>query len=203
MQEAFEYRTIADNLSVETREKSSRFIAFAYHVEDEKKVHEFLTHLSETHPKATHICYAYRFNPNRYRANDNGEPSGTAGKPILGQIDSKGLTHTLVAVVRYYGGTKLGVQGLIAAYKEAASEVLAIAGVRVKTLEVKYEVSCDHMHYNELLNLLKRKNANIIDTQFTEKSQLMISIEKKIETDFINSLREFYQFHVELKKTEL
>ena len=117
-----------------TRKKASKFIAFAYAVQTELQVEQKLEMLWKLHPKATHICYAYRLgsDQNRFRMVDDGEPSNTAGKPIYGQILNHDVTDVVVFVVRYYGGTKLGASGLIAAYKDAASEVLTLAAEKKK-----------------------------------------------------------------------
>jgi uncharacterized YigZ family protein len=123
------YLTIAATSLGEFKEKGSKFLAYAYFVSNESDIKEKLDLLKKEHFKATHHCYAYRLGTDgkNYRANDDGEPSGTAGRPILGQIDSFGLTNLLIVVVRYYGGTKLGTSGLINAYRESAKEALSNA----------------------------------------------------------------------------
>src|SRR5690242_1989774 len=127
MDELYKYRTLAANTTGEFKDRGSKFLAYAYPIQTTKDVKEHIQALKKEHPKAVHYCYAYRIGTDgkEFRANDDGEPSGSAGRPILGQIDSSGLTNVLVVVVRYFGGTLLGVPGLINAYKTATMEALA------------------------------------------------------------------------------
>lgn len=131
------YKTITSPTQAEFKDKGSRFIAFAYPIRTLADVKKYLDPLKEEHHKARHWCYAYRLGVDgtQFRANDDGEPSGSAGRPILGQIDSVGVTDVLVVVVRYFGGTLLGVPGLIHAYKEATAQALAVAEVVEKNIE--------------------------------------------------------------------
>lgn len=137
MAEATTFRTLATPAEAEFKDKGSRFIAFAYPVRSVAEVKPYVDALRQGHHKARHWCYAYRLGTdgNQFRANDDGEPSGSAGRPILGQIDSAELTDVLVVVVRYFGGTLLGVPGLIHAYKTATAEVLQTAEVVEKILK--------------------------------------------------------------------
>ena len=130
------YKTIASTTQAEFKDKGSRFIAFAYPIQTLEEVKQYVSILKEEHHKARHWCYAYRLGVDgtQFRANDDGEPAGSAGRPILGQIDSAGLTDVLVIVVRYFGGTLLGVPGLIHAYKTAAAEALTVAEVIEKNV---------------------------------------------------------------------
>ena len=125
------YLTIAAPAEASSRERSSKFLAYAYPVQQEEQIREILDGLRKKYYDATHHCYAWRLGPGgaAFRANDDGEPSGTAGKPILGQLLSNNLTDCLIVVVRYFGGTKLGVPGLIAAYRESAAEAIAAARI--------------------------------------------------------------------------
>lgn len=131
------YLSIKEEGLSEYREKGSKFLGFAASAVSEEDVKKFLARINEAHPKARHLCYAYRLDLEKkiYRANDDGEPSGTAGKPILGQIDSKGLSKVIVGVIRYFGGTKLGTAGLFNAYKVSASD--AIDNAVVAEFEVR------------------------------------------------------------------
>ena len=151
------YHTISEDAVTDTREKASKFIAFAYAVQTELQVEQKLEMLWKLHPKATHICYAYRLgsDQNRFRMVDDGEPSNTAGKPIYGQILSHDVTDVVVFVVRYYGGTKLGASGLIAAYKDAASEVLTLAGREEKREMMRTIFTIDYAEMGQVLNALK------------------------------------------------
>ena len=151
------YLTITQALSCEFKDKGSKFIAFASPVRSQNDIKQYLTQIKELHPKATHHCYAYRLGLDKltnYRANDDGEPSGTAGKPILGQIDSKQLTNLIVIVVRYFGGTKLGVPGLINAYKSSTKMVLLT---------------------NDVMRILKREQITIVAQNY-EETKLVIDI---------------------------
>lgn len=164
------YHTISEDAVTDTREKASKFIAFAYAVQTELQVEQKLEMLWKLHPKATHICYAYRLgsDQNRFRMVDDGEPSNTAGKPIYGQILSHDVTDVVVFVVRYYGGTKLGASGLIAAYKDAASEVLTLAGREEKREMMRTIFTIDYAEMGQVLNALKWVEFEIGDKSFGE-----------------------------------
>ena len=198
----YAYRTIEQPATIEMKEKSSKFIAFAFPVESEMSVKKWIDELWELHPKATHICYAYRLgiDKNQYRANDDGEPSGSAGKPILGQIDSKSVTNILVAVVRYFGGTKLGIPGLIESYKEAAKMVLAQSVIVEKEEMVSYRLLLDIEQYNEVMNALKKIKVMVRQQTFTDKCVLQIDMEKARETMVLDSLHQLYQVNLKIEK---
>lgn len=139
------------------KDQGSRFISFAYPVETEAQVKEFVDSLKKEYHDARHHCFAYRLglDGSRYRMNDDGEPSSTAGRPILSQIDSAGLSDVLVVVVRYFGGIKLGVPGLIKAYKTAAQDALAQAAKVEKTAAVSYHIEFDYMNMDSVMRTLK------------------------------------------------
>lgn len=166
------YKTIAAPSEGIYREKGSKFIALAFPVETEAMVKERLAEVQKQYFDARHHCYSYILGPNKdaYRLNDNGEPSGTAGRPIHGQLLSKDLTNTLVIVVRYFGGIKLGVSGLINAYKTAAKEALEAASIIEKTIDDTYNVSFDYSVMNSVMQLLKDPYVTILgqgyDTQY-------------------------------------
>lgn len=157
------YRTLAAPAEGEFKDKGSRFTAYAYAVRSEDEVKQYVDALRQAHHKARHCCYAYRIGTdgNRFRANDDGEPSGSAGRPILGQIDSFALTDTLVAVVRYFGGTLLGVPGLIHAYKTAAAHALQAAAIVEKDIEYTVFLRCGYPHLNEVLHIARRHRADV------------------------------------------
>src|SRR5688572_6236821 len=140
------YNTIEKSSTAELKDRGSRFIAFAIPISNVNDFKEKLAGIKKEHPKATHHCFAYRLGPDRsvYRINDDGEPSGTAGKPILGQIDSKQLTNVLIVVVRYFGGTLLGTTGLINAYKNAAALALQVTPLVQKPVLVNYRLQFDY-----------------------------------------------------------
>ena len=158
------YNTIAAAVEAEVKDKGSRFIAFAYPVQTVGEVNNYVDALRETHHKARHWCYAYRLGIDglQFRANDDGEPSGSAGRPILGQIDSAELTDVLVVVVRYFGGTLLGVPGLIHAYKSATAEALTQAEVIEKNVEKTVYLRCEYPHLNDAIRITKHHQAEII-----------------------------------------
>lgn len=157
------YRTLSAPVQAEFKDKGSRFIAFAYPIRSEEEVKRHVDGLRQTHHKARHWCYAYRIGTdgNRFRANDDGEPSGSAGRPILGQIDSFGLTDVLVVVVRYFGGTLLGVPGLINAYKTATSAAFQAAAIVEKNIEKTVFLRCDYPHLNDALRIAGQHRAEV------------------------------------------
>ena len=186
------YQTIAAPSNGEFKEKGSKFIAFAYFVSDEIEIKEKLDLLKKEHFKATHHCYAYRLGTDgkNYRANDDGEPSGTAGRPILGQIDSFGLTNLLIVVVRYYGGTKLGTSGLINAYREAAKLALENSIKIEKIIESQIDFSVPYLKMNEVMQFLKQYEIELITNDYSDESihfrvsvrnKLLESLKEKIE----------------------
>ena len=164
------YFTISMPTEGEYKEKGSKFIAYAYFVSEETCIKEKLEQLKKEHFKATHHCYAYRLgiDGKNYRANDDGEPSGTAGRPILGQIDSFGMTNVLIVVVRYYGGTKLGTSGLINAYREAAKNALEKAQKIEKIIESPIEFSLPYNLMNDVMQFLKQYEIEILATDYSD-----------------------------------
>ena len=172
------YRTIDSVSEGLYKEKGSKFIAFAIPVTSEEEVKEHLTHIKKEHHDARHHCYAYILGHTKsaYRINDDGEPSGTAGKPIHGQLLSKDLTNTLVIVVRYFGGTKLGVSGLITAYKEATKDALENAIIIEKTVNDIYRLGFEYPLMNGVMKVLKDENIEQFNQQFEMECSLDISI---------------------------
>ena len=158
MSENFYYNTIEKTSFAEYKERGSRFLAFAFPVQSAGDFKKYLLQLKKEHPKAVHYCFAYRLglDANNFRVSDDGEPSGTAGKPILGQIDSKQLTNTLVVVVRYFGGTLLGVPGLINAYKTATSLALQLTPIVQKQVLADYALQFDYTRMNEVMMIVKQ-----------------------------------------------
>ena len=155
----FEFQTIksaAEDILI--KEKGSKFIGFAYPVNSESDIKNRLNHLYEQHPKATHHCYAYRLGVNgeNYRANDDGEPSGSAGLPIYNQLLAHQITNVLLVVIRYYGGTKLGVGGLVKTYKETAKFTLEQTEIITKELESEIEIRFKFSQQNQIFTLLNR-----------------------------------------------
>lgn len=172
------YRTIAGAAETGIRERSSKFLAFAWPVEDETQVKEHLEMLRKKYYDATHHCYAWRIGPHgeATRANDDGEPSGTAGRPILGQILSAELTNVLVVVVRYFGGTKLGVSGLINAYKEAVRDVLEACVVVARTVDAEFVVKVSYEAVNAVMKVVKDMEPKVLSQQFGNMCEFRLSI---------------------------
>lgn len=175
-----DYLTIASLSEGIYKEKGSKFFAYAFPVDDEDDIKEQLEWTKKEHPKARHHCFAFRLgmDQNQYRANDDGEPSGTAGKPILGQIDSFGLTNVFVVVVRYFGGTKLGVPGLIHAYKQSTMDALNQAEIITQTVVNKYQIAFGYEVMSDVMNALKKWNIHVISQDFLETATILISIPK-------------------------
>lgn len=174
------------------REKGSKFIGFAIPVRNEAEIKDALQQIKEIHPKATHHCYAFRLgiNGENYRANDDGEPSGSAGLPIYNQLLAHNLTNTLVIVVRYYGGTKLGVSGLVRAYKESARAALAEAEIITEELQSGIEISFDFSQQNVIFTLLNKFNAKIQDFITEEKCTIKAVIKSAEKESISNQLAE-------------
>ncbi len=178
---AFQYNTIKSKIeNTLLKEKGSKFIGFAYPVINENEVKECLQKVYDDHPKATHHCYAFRLGleGENYRANDDGEPSGSAGLPIYNQLLAHEITNILVIVVRYYGGTKLGVGGLVKTYKESAKLTLEEAEIVVKELEIDFTVNFDYQHQNIVFTILNKWDAKILD--FTTAEQCTINARIKL-----------------------
>lgn len=174
------YLTIAEPAEAIYKERSSKFLAYAYPVESEVEVKEHLDRLHKEFFDATHHCYAYRIGAEgeHFRANDDGEPSGTAGKPILGQLLSSQITNCLVVVVRYFGGTKLGVSGLIQAYKEATAEVLAVSHIIEKTVDILFDITFPYIAMNGVMRVVKEVNPRIEQQEFDNLCTMRLRIRK-------------------------
>lgn len=158
------YNTIETTGSAEFKDRGSRFLALAYPIKSAAAFKEILAAVKKEHPKANHHCFAYRLGTtmNDFRVSDDGEPSGTAGRPILGQIDSRNVTDTLIIVVRYFGGTLLGVPGLINAYKSAASMVLQVTPLIRKPVLVNYHLQFDYTQMNEVMMIVKQTGCEVL-----------------------------------------
>ena len=174
------YYTIERPGSAEFKDRGSRFIAFAFPVADVADFKKQLQGLKDEHPKAAHHCFAYRIGTdgNTFRSTDDGEPSGSAGKPILGQIDSKQLTDVAVVVVRYFGGTLLGVPGLINAYKTVAALALQTTPAIQKAIEIKYRLQFDYTRMNDVMMVVKKYNCSVLDQQMDLFCRMDIGIPK-------------------------
>jgi len=178
-----EYLTITDKTGEGYyTEKRSKFLAFAHHVDTTDDIKAFLASYRKKYYDARHVCYAYMLGPERteFRANDDGEPSSTAGKPILGQINSRELTNVLVVVVRYYGGVNLGTGGLIVAYREAAADALANAETVSRQVEEVIDYSFSYPAMNEVMRIVKELSPRIVAQTFDNTCQIRLAIRKSM-----------------------
>ena len=184
------YLTLGQESSAEFTDRGSRFIGFAFPVTDEDTFKERLKELKREHPKAVHHCFAYRIglDGNRFRASDDGEPSGSAGRPILGQIDSRRLVDAAVVVVRYFGGTLLGVPGLINAYKTAAAFALQVGPSVERPIEDQYEVEFDYTLMNEVMMVVKRHGCSVIRQEMQLFCLLRIGIPRRSRIECVSQL---------------
>lgn len=174
------YRTIGEIAESVYTEKRSKFIAIALPVRTLSEVKSYLEEYQKKYYDARHVCYAYMLGPDRkdFRANDNGEPSGTAGKPILGQINSNELTDILVVVVRYFGGIKLGTSGLIVAYRTAAAQALAEARVIEKTVDEQVTVAFEYPFMNDVMRIVKEESPEIVEQSYDMDCIMTLRIRK-------------------------
>ena len=177
-----EYKTISGTSEGYYTEKRSKFLAFAHHVETIDEIKELLAYYRKKYYDARHVCYAYMLGSERleFRANDDGEPSSTAGKPILGQINSNELTNILIVVVRYYGGVNLGTSGLIVAYREAASDAIAHATVEMRQVEEIVRYSFAYPQMNAVMRIVKDMQPRIIAQDFQTTCSITLSIRKSL-----------------------
>ncbi len=195
------YNTIVQPSTAEFKDRGSKFIAYAFAIETTDDFKQQLQALKKEHPKAVHHCFAYRIGTegNNFRSSDDGEPSGTAGKPILGQIDSKELTDVAVIVVRYWGGTLLGVPGLINAYKTAASLALQVTPIIQKQVEVKYSIEFDYTRMNEVMTVLKQFNCTVIQQEMQLFCIITVGIAKNRLEEVLYRINELQ--NVVIKRT--
>lgn len=172
------YLTISSPSSGQYTEKRSKFLAFAFPVSTLEEIKALLEEYQKKYYDARHACYAYMLGHERlvFRANDNGEPSGTAGKPILGQINSNELTDILIIVVRYFGGVKLGTSGLIQAYKAAAAEAIAAATIIEKTVDLQLTITFEYTLMNQVMRVVKEEAPAIVSQSFDNDCQMTLSI---------------------------
>jgi len=185
-----QYKTIKNPSEGVYKDKGSKFLAFAFPFQKEEQLKEIIAKLKSEHPKANHHCYAYRLTPDRsiFRANDDGEPSGTAGRPILNTLLSKDLTNILIIVVRYFGGTLLGVSGLINAYKQATEEALNKAEVIYKTVQDIYQIKFEYPLMNDVMKIIKDEVLDNFNQEFDLSCKIEIAINKSEVTRIIGKL---------------
>jgi uncharacterized YigZ family protein len=197
------YKTIAAPVETALRERSSRFLAYGWPVTSEEEIKEHLDALRKKYYDATHHCYAWRLGPagERFRANDDGEPSGTAGKPILGQMLSREVTDCLVVVVRYFGGTKLGVPGLIAAYKDSAAEVLDAAEIIERTVDVVVTVEFPYEVMNDVMRVVKELGPRVLAQEFDNVCQMQLSARQSLSELLLGRLTKIEGIEIEMKNS--
>ncbi len=184
------YKTIATSSHGIYREKGSRFVASAYPVSDQEQIKHIIAETRKKHFDARHHCYAYMLGHERliWRTNDDGEPSGTAGKPILGQINSYGLTNILIIVSRYFGGTLLGVSGLINAYRSAASAAINNTGIIEKTIQEYYELHFPYEVTNDVMRVIREENAGQSQHKYDLICTIMINFRLSLKATILSRL---------------
>lgn len=195
------YKTIIDKTgNVLFKDKNSKFYGYAYPVTNEDEIKNYIKELKKEHHSARHWCYAYKIGTEQvvFRANDDGEPSNSAGMPIYNQILSFNVTNILVVVVRYFGGVKLGVSGLINAYKTTAQLTLEASTIIEKTINIDYLLTFDYKNMNAVMRIIKERHLNIIHQKLELDCQLTISVRKKEATGIFNIFDTLYE--VKIKK---
>lgn len=172
------YQTIVQPAEGLYKEKGSKFISLAFPIDTEDEIKAIIAKIRKEHFSAKHCCYAWSIGLNQahYRINDDGEPSGTAGRPIYGQIQSNGVTNILIVVIRYFGGTLLGVSGLIQAYRSAAQDALSSANIVTKTLEKRLEIIFNYLAMNNLMLIIKEEQLDMIETKFELECKIVTKI---------------------------
>ena len=196
------YKTISTaSEEVLYKEKNSKFFGYAFPVTTEEEIKEILEGLRKTHFSARHWCYAYQIGTEKiqYRANDDGEPNNSAGMPIYGQIHSFEVTDVLIVVVRYFGGVKLGVGGLITAYKTAAQMAMENAEIIECTIDKNFIISFGYANMNKVMRIIKEKNLQIISQKMERDCEIQISIRKKNVQKLLDTFENLY----EIKLTEI
>ena len=185
------YKTIAGEGEGYYTEKRSKFLAFAHHVTNVDEVKEVVAEYRKKYYDARHCCYAYMLGPEGldFRANDDGEPSSTAGKPILGQIKSNGLTDVLIVVVRYYGGVNLGTSGLIVAYREAAADALAHSRVEERLVETVITYDFPYVMMNQVMKIVKDMQPRIVSQNFDNTCQIKLAIRQSLAQELESRLK--------------
>lgn len=184
------YRTIEASAEGFFKDKGSKFLAYLYPIESEAEVKQKIELLRKEHFKAVHCCYAYRLGLGglAFRANDDGEPSGSAGRPILNVLLSKDLSNVLVVVVRYWGGTLLGIPGLINAYKTATENALISTKIIEKTVNYVYELRFDYIQLNDVMKVVKDLDLNILSQNFDNTCTLTLSFRRTLTNQILNRL---------------
>ncbi|WP_396171415.1 IMPACT family protein [Flavobacterium sp.] len=195
------YKTITfPSSEILFKEKNSKFFGYSFPIQSETEVKPLIDQLRKQHPNAVHFCYAYQIGSEKivYRANDDGEPSSTAGMPIYGQIQSFAVTNILVVIVRIYGGVKLGVGGLISAYRTAAQMTLESAEIIEKSINIHFLISFDYKNINKVMRVIKEKDAEILSQKMEMSCEIEICSRKKNAEILFNQFDTM--FEVEIKR---
>jgi len=198
------YRTIISKSNGAYKEKGSKFLGFAYPIESEEEIKIHINELKDAHRNSRHFCYAFVLNPDHshFRGSDDGEPSGTAGAPILGQINSKNLTNTRIVVVRYFGGTKLGVSGLISAYRTAAEEALNSAIIIEKTVDNYYNLRFTYEQTGDVMRILNDDFVKINNQKFEIDCLIEFSVRKSEAIRISSQIEKISTLELKFIKTE-
>ncbi len=197
------FYTIKESASGIFKDKGSKFIAYAYPVQTEVEIKSHLSILKKEHVGARHFCFAWRLGADKqaWRVQDDGEPSNTAGKPIFSQIQSNDLTNVLIVVVRYFGGTMLGVSGLIGAYKNAAEDAIKNSTIIEQFIYFQYKLIFDVVDMNAVMKLLKEMDTQIISQDYTENYTIVFNIKKSLSENFEEKLKNIYNAKLAYQKT--
>lgn len=195
------YKTIAlPSAEVLFKEKNSKFFGYAFPISSEDQVKNLIEPLRKKHFNAVHYCYAFQTGTEKihFRANDDGEPSNSAGMPIYGQIQSFGITNVLIVIVRYFGGTKLGVGGLISAYKTAAQMTLEASEIIERTIDIHFEIIFDYKNMNKVMRVIKEKNLEIISQKMEISCQIEITTRKKNAEMVFGIFNQMFEIEIKL-----
>ncbi len=197
------YKTLAfPSEEILYKEKNSKFFGYAFPVTTEEDIKNHLDVLRKQHHGAVHFCYAFQLGTEKiqFRANDDGEPSNSAGAPIYGQIQSFSVTNVLVVVVRFFGGVKLGVGGLISAYKTAAQMALESSEIIEKTINLHYIISFDYKNMNKVMRVIKEKNLEIIAQKMKENCEIEIAVRKKNASSVLDVFNSIFEINIKAKE---
>lgn len=198
-----EYTTVNQSISIRRVIERSRFLAHVKEVESEEQARQFINAIKEEHRQATHNCSAYVLGISPHittYSDDDGEPSGTAGKPILGAILKQELTNVAVVVTRYFGGKKLGIRGLIDAYGGVAEEALVAAGRKQKILETLISLTCSYDQVNRVMYLVDKYQARVVESSYTDKAAMVLSIRRSLAEELRGALAPYVELDREIEK---
>jgi uncharacterized YigZ family protein len=195
-----EYKTLKSSSEGLFKYKGSKFFAYAFPIQTEEDVRFYLETVKAEHPKARHACYSYKLgiDESNFRANDDGEPSGSAGKPILNTITSFDLTDTFVVVIRYFGGTLLGVPGLINAYKEATKEALAIAEIETKTINSLIKISYDFDQTNAIMQMVRKLELAVKAQTYENRCGIILDVRNSYIEKIKEELKDYWSLEIEV-----